>query len=202
MNGGHVMNKVVCEIIKKVSAEYNVPEELLEEFCNIRDKKREINLNIEKTAAARAEIKELAEKLNQLEEKFKTYNLKFMYMLSIQDAITDIPILYDPATEAKVIDVPSNEEINERAREVALENNFPELTGTPKQVAWANSIRVEFWEKCKKNGKEKGDYLVYNISDSKFWIENKQIAEKGYVREIDGRRNYFIRLAKEHYIKE
>lgn len=24
------MNKVVCEIIKKVSAEYNVPEELLE----------------------------------------------------------------------------------------------------------------------------------------------------------------------------
>lgn len=196
------MNKVVCEIIKKVSAEYNVPEELLEEFCNIRDKKREINLNIEKTAAARAEIKELAEKLNQLEEKFKTYNLKFMYMLCIQDAITDIPILYDPATETKVIDVPSNEEINERAREVALENNFPELTGTPKQVAWANSIRVEFWEKCKKNGKEKGDYLVYNISDSKFWIENKQIAGKGYVREIDGRRNYFIRLAKEHYIKE
>ena len=202
MNGGHVMNKVVCEIIKKVSAEYNVPEELLEEFYEIRDKERNINLNIEKTVAARAEMRELAEKLNKLEEKFKPYNLKFIYTWCDREDITNIPVLYEPATETKVIDIPSNEEINECAREVALENNFPELTGTPKQVAWANSIRVEFWENCKKNGKEKGDYLVYNITDSKFWIENKQIAEKGYVREIDGRRNYFIRLAKEHYIKE
>lgn len=79
MNGGHVMNKVVCEIIKKVSAEYNVPEELLEEFYEIRDKERNINLNIEKTVAARAEMRELAEKLNKLEEKFKPYNLKFIY---------------------------------------------------------------------------------------------------------------------------
>lgn len=198
------MNNVVCETIKKVSTEYNVPEELLEEFCNIRDKKREINLNIEKTAAARAEIKELAERLNQLEEKFKTYNLKFIYMLSIQDAITDIPILYDPATETRVIDVPSNEEVNERAREVALENNFPELTGTPKQVAWANSIRVEYWEKCHKNGKEKvGDYLVYGIHDSKYWIENRKIAENSNIQCIKGMRNYYVRLAKEgQYIKD
>jgi len=131
MNGGHVMNKVVCEIIKKVSAEYNVPEELLEEFYEIRDKERNINLNIEKTVAARAEMRELAEKLNKLEEKFKPYNLKFIYTWCEREDITNIPVLYEPATETKVIDIPSNEEINERAREVALENNFPELTGTP-----------------------------------------------------------------------
>lgn len=148
------MNNVICETIKKVSTEYNVPEELLEEFYEIRDKKREINLNIEKTAAARAEIKDLSETLNQLQEKFKKYGLKFVYT-SNRDDITDIPVLYEPSTETRVIDMPSNEEINERAREIALENNFPELTGTPKQVTWANSIRVEFWEKCHKMAKKK-----------------------------------------------
>lgn len=197
------MNNVICETIKKVSAEYNVPEELLEEFYNIRDKKREINLNIEKTAAARAEIRDLSEELNQLEEKFKKYDLKFVYTSS-RDDITDIPVLYKPSTETRVIDIPSNEEINERAREIALENNFPELTGTPKQVTWANSIRVGFWEKCHKNGKEKiGDYLVYGIHDSKYWIENKEITENSNIRCIKGMHNSYVRLAREeHYIKD
>lgn len=197
------MNNVICETIKKVSAEYNVPEELLEEFYEIRDKKREINLNIEKTAAARAEIKDLSETLNQLEEKFKKYDLKFVYTSS-RDDITDIPVLYEPTTETRVIDIPSNEEINERAREVALENNFPELTGTPKQVAWANSIRVGFWEKCHKNGKEKiGDYLVYGIHDSKYWIENKEITENSNIRCIKGMHNSYVRLAREEqYIQD
>lgn len=197
------MNNVICETIKKVSAEYNVPEELLEEFYEIRDKKREINLNIEKTAAARAEIKDLSETLNQLEEKFKKYDLKFVYTSS-RDDITDIPVLYEPTTETRVIDIPSNEEINERAREVALENNFPELTGTPKQIAWANSIRVEYWEKCHKNGKEKvGDYLVYGIHDSNYWIENREITENSNIKCIKGMRNYYVRLAREEqYIQD
>ena len=197
------MNNVICETIKKVSAEYNVPEELLEEFYEIRDKKREINLNIEKTAAARAEIRDLSEALNQLEEKFKKYDLKFVYT-SGRDDITDIPVLYKPTTETRVIDVPSTEEINERAREVALENNFPELTGTPKQVVWANSIRVEYWEKCHKNGKEKvGDYLVYGIHDSKYWIENREIAENSNIKCIKGMRNCYVRLAREEqYIQD
>lgn len=197
------MNNVICETIKKVSAEYNVPEELLEEFYNIRDKKRKINLNIEKTTAARAEIRDLSEALNQLEEKFKKYDLKFVYTSS-HDDITDIPVLYKPATETRVIDVPPNEEINERAREVALENNFPELTGTPKQIAWANSIRVEFWEKCHKNGKEKvGDYLVYGIHDSNYWIENREITENSNIKCIKGMRNSYVRLAREEqYIQD
>ncbi|WP_142415388.1 hypothetical protein [Hathewaya massiliensis] len=81
------------------------------------------------------------------------------------------------------------------AEEKAKEMELPDLTGTPKQVAWANTIRQEFIDKVNKidenelkryerlSGELHGlkesevkciiDYMLLNKIDAKYWIENR-----------------------------
>lgn len=87
-----------------------------------------------------------------------------------------------------------NEE-NERAKTKAEEYGFPQLAGTEKQIAWANTIRVATWERLSELC-EKGKYIepgsfnrwdedelrhalcrlarvVRHYKDASFWIENR-----------------------------
>lgn len=81
------------------------------------------------------------------------------------------------------------------AEEKAKEMELPDITGTPKQVAWANTLRQEFIDKVNKidenelkkyerlSGELHGlkesevkciiDYMLLNKIDAKYWIENR-----------------------------
>jgi hypothetical protein len=99
---------------------------------------------------------------------------------------------------------------NEKAAEESKEMSLPELTGTEKQVTWANTIRVEFINKihdvieesCFDNFDEEEqraeyranrtapiDYLIKRHTDARFWIDNR-----GSYRSIE-------LIAKEEYKK-
>ena len=76
---------------------------------------------------------------------------------------------------------------------VVVEGNLPELTGSPKQIKWAEDLRGEYLQKYQKDvafklsnsGKFKGDVkgcepvlkAVSNVtnahSEAKWWIENR-----------------------------
>ena len=102
------------------------------------------------------------------------------------------------------------EAANEKAAEESKEMSLPELTGTEKQVTWANTIRVEFINKihdvieesCFDNFDEEEqraeyranrtapiDYLIKRHTDARFWIDNR-----GSYRSIE-------LIAKEEYKK-
>ena len=59
------------------------------------------------------------------------------------------------------------EAIDARAAQESKEKQWPELSGTPKQVAWANAIR-----------KEKIDEITA-LGDAKFWIDNRDRTLRG-----------------------
>jgi len=105
------------------------------------------------------------------------------------------------------------EAANEKAAEESKEMSLPELTGTEKQVAWANTIRVEYLNKilevindsCSDNFEDNDksekdeyrakriapiDFLIQNHTDARFWIDNRQ----GSYRSIE-------LIAKEEYEK-
>ena len=88
---------------------------------------------------------------------------------------------------------------NREAAEKSVEMEFPELTGTEKQVAWANTIRMKKFdlinsgiERVSKILKEKGlervpgddigieeiseaaDYFIHEHTDEKWWIEHRE----------------------------
>jgi len=80
---------------------------------------------------------------------------------------------------------------NREAAEKAAEMELPELTGSPKQVAWANTLRQEFIEKfdeatdddfeyvCDYMELEKDDilkikhYILENKTEARFWIDHR-----------------------------
>lgn len=64
------------------------------------------------------------------------------------------------------------EEDNIKANKKAAEYEFPELKGTEKQIVWANTIRVEFYDYCTKNHIVVDD-IINNETDSRFWIDNR-----------------------------
>lgn len=64
------------------------------------------------------------------------------------------------------------EEANKKAAEKASEYEFPELKGTEKQIAWANTIRMDFYESLAKDGIVADD-IINNETDARFWIDNR-----------------------------
>ena len=66
---------------------------------------------------------------------------------------------------------------NEEAKEKSKQYDFPELTGTEKQVSWANGIRMDFYNKCEKENIV-GDPVIENETESRFWIDNRYTIQK------------------------
>lgn len=98
---------------------------------------------------------------------------------------------------------------NDEAKKESEEMELPELSGSPKQVAWANTIRVEFIKNFSgkiaqtiSGGKtlvriaEYGEYVTFKLSDlqeiekilmnkteARFWIDHRNYTLLMYVKE-------------------
>lgn len=83
------------------------------------------------------------------------------------------------------------EEENQKATALAGEYGFPELTGTEKQIAWANSIRMEFYEACIEENCIP-DVIITKETSAKFWIDNRD-----YLHDSDFLEHYQQKCTKE-----
>jgi len=76
------------------------------------------------------------------------------------------------------------EEINKKTAQKSKEMGLPELHGTPKQIAWANSLRLNLIDKFEefasrkkysqevKNATKDGlDYILHNRIEAKWYID-------------------------------
>ena len=61
---------------------------------------------------------------------------------------------------------------NQKSVEIAKEFEFPALTGSEKQIAWANTIRFDFYNVCNKKEIIVDD-IITKETQSKFWIDNR-----------------------------
>lgn len=69
-----------------------------------------------------------------------------------------------------------------RSREKAAENNLPKLSGSEKQIAWANTIRMQFYEKY-SNGQNDIATIISEKTESKFWIDNRNYLDSSFIEE-------------------
>ena len=95
---------------------------------------------------------------------------------------------------------------NAKAAEAAKELKLPELTGTEKQIAWANTIRVKVFEQYSKVTEsftkftpekqnqcaeefeklnEVADYLFNNKLSASFWIEHRDLNIRILIRDFE-----------------
>lgn len=76
------------------------------------------------------------------------------------------------------------EEQNAIAAEKSAENGWPTLTGTEKQVAWANTLRIEYIKRidekiaaCSEKGAEPyramREFILNTYTEAKFWIDTR-----------------------------
>lgn len=68
------------------------------------------------------------------------------------------------------------EEENENSKRISEELNFPKLSGTKKQVAWANTIRLEFYQIGQKFKYYDRviDEMIKAETESSFWISARR----------------------------
>lgn len=61
----------------------------------------------------------------------------------------------------------------ERAKRIEQEYDMPKLiSGTEKQIDWANTIRADFFDFCEENDLI-ADYIINTKMEAKFWIDNR-----------------------------
>lgn len=63
-------------------------------------------------------------------------------------------------------------EENKKSQEASKDHSFPALEGSEKQIAWANTIRMKFYDFCKANGFS-ADKIIAKETTAKFWIDNR-----------------------------
>ena len=72
-------------------------------------------------------------------------------------------------------------ENEERNKEIAEQYDMPDLSGTEKQIVWANTIRADFLDYCEKH-ELAAEFLINTKTDAKFWIDNRDhICDKEFV---------------------
>ena len=71
---------------------------------------------------------------------------------------------------------------NAEAEKKAAENNLPKLSGSEKQIAWANTIRMQFYEKY-SNGQNDIATIISEKTESKFWIDNRNYLDSSFIEE-------------------
>lgn len=100
------------------------------------------------------------------------------------------------------------EENNKKSLEISKEYEFPELYGTEKQIAWANTIRLDFYKLCDSHDIVI-DNIINNELESKFWIDNRNCLDLEFVekynRKVEQKRNEKVLISydtvKPHDIK-
>lgn len=109
---------------------------------------------------------------------------------------------------------------NAKAAEEAQEFELPELQGTEKQIAWANTIRVAYFnsyskiiakyeelesskrEQCKeelKSFSEVGEHLFSTKTSASFWIENRDLTIRLVVHEHE---KEFVKYKEKSEVQE
>lgn len=86
---------------------------------------------------------------------------------------------------------------NKKAKEMTEELNLPQLEGSEKQIAWANTIRVKFIEDYNsisstprnKRFKNTFEKIVANENSAKFWINERQTAFNNLIDAYDKKIN-------------
>ncbi len=96
-------------------------------------------------------------------------------------------------------------EENQKAVETAKEMGLPELKGTEKQVAWANSIRLnvigelyqerldymlheykpEYHEKIRKGMKQVRNYIIKNKTDASYFIDRRDYSFAEFIKDLE-----------------
>lgn len=71
-----------------------------------------------------------------------------------------------------------HEAANAAAVEAANENGWPELTGTPKQIAWANTIRAAYIERLADNPEYDAEANAERAAIRNYAITNYTTAER------------------------
>ena len=89
-----------------------------------------------------------------------------------------------------------NEQKALEASKKAKEYEFPKLNGSEKQIQWAETLRMKFYEYCDKN-KIDSDDIISNETESRFWIDNR-----AYLCHEEFVMNYKKQKEKEQQIKE
>lgn len=70
----------------------------------------------------------------------------------------------------------------QKQRKKAAENNLPKLSGSEKQIAWANTIRMKFYEKY-SNGQNDIETIISDKTEAKFWIDNRNYLDSSFIEE-------------------
>ena len=67
-------------------------------------------------------------------------------------------------------------EENKNSKELSHEYGFPELTGTEKQIAWANTIRLNFYNEFENYAATQE--IIENETKSSFWLDLDRFSSK------------------------
>lgn len=107
----------------------------------------------------------------EFEHRHNCYNRKMAddYERGMTDKITICPACY--AKQKKEEEEIKREKEYEEAVEYAAEQELPALTGTEKQIRWAEVIRCAFVKKITHEGFKK--IVCENMTQAKEWIENR-----------------------------
>ena len=80
------------------------------------------------------------------------------------------------------------EKEKEEAAQKVRDLDFPVLSGTEKQVEWANTIRVSFYEHFENKGIPV-DNIISKESSARFWIDNRgDILKESFVKHYNVKR--------------
>lgn len=90
------------------------------------------------------------------------------------------------------------EEATQKAAAQAKESGWPELTGTPKQVAWAERIRVEFAQQID----ERIEIREQNIQEINEGIKKRLAEGRPIDNSIEHRDRHTTRIAELHEFKD
>lgn len=103
-------------------------------------------------------------------------------------------------------------EENLKAEEKAKEMNLPQLVGTEKQVAWANTLRQKFIDLTEENFTEEEltedefeeirIWILENRTEAKYWIDNRENKKNLIIMEIKNALKTEEEILEEEYKKE
>ena len=87
-----------------------------------------------------------------------------------------------------------------RAKEIALKYDFPKLSGTQRQVAWANTLRADFFDYCEEE-ELVADNMILVETDAEFWIDSRdQLKNPDFLLEYN--RSFEQKARDEMLLKE
>ena len=216
------MEDFTIEIMKKMTEQYNIPkekvEELIKKFYDLREQYYTMNLYIEHRDQPESTRELLWKNTEELQTEVEKYGLHIAFLSDTRNVQWDFPVLIEANTEKIIIDWFNKEEISERAERKAKKYSLSDLIGTEKQIAWGNSIRIEFLERCEfysvnyknddtdnihcEEAYKFAQYLTKYELTSSFWIDNrKELTDRYIARCMATKRGHEFRKLARKYMK-